>query len=244
MEFVLVAPLYILLFGGTFWVGELLITQNMRLNAMRSTAWGHGVRENRLSQSGLLEILMSKEVNNWILPSLWDDADRAPQPEWFPSEQARYLVDQNQSWAQVVGGKFGVWLWASPWTDGWFQFGRSMFGGPLGDSDDGSRKTDGENVYDHVVVMRTKGGAKLNSIRRQWTPRGPAHLGHDEWKKVANEAYPRVYKNDDKLTVEKNQRDDNFSYDKSNGDYIRFKILHDWSNQRAGLVNDWGSLYR
>lgn len=182
MEFLLVVPLYILLFGGTFWVGELVVSQFMRQNSMRSTSWSYGVRENRPTQSAVLGVLSDRLlVNNWTLETTFGGAVR----------QGRYLANKTQSWLQVVGGSFDVDYRPSPWTYGWFN-GAQVMNHMGSGTDSMAERLGGDQEYEHIVVMRTRGGAAENSIRRRWTAHGAPHLGdkglipvvNAEWRKV------------------------------------------------------------
>ena len=230
MEFVLVFPVYLLLFGGVFWVGELFHAQAMRLTSERAAAWSYGLRENR--PSSVLGTLMRPDVNNWTLETM---AGRAT--------QGRYLADTKQSWAQVVGASFSVNYRASTWTEGWFQSGRVLFGESAG-SPLGAVLGQGRNtVYDHVVVMRTRGGDAVSSLRRRWTAKGSPHLGDKglvptgaEWYKVVNEEYPY-----DNGSPALGSGDDGFTYDApKNEDYQRFHLLYSWGNHRGFQVWDMG----
>jgi hypothetical protein len=223
MEFILVVPIYILLFGGTFWIGELLMAQNMRQNSMRSAVWSHGLREDRPGGTLVQMLMMDPNVNNWTSETLPGTMN-----------QGRYLANPEQSWTQVVGGTYNVNYVRSSWTEGWFEFARGVFNGttwsPLPLPSAGSTR------YEHQVVMRTKGGDAQTAIRKRWPV--TAHLAYENdvipvqsavWLKVVKEAYP--YDG----AVNLADVGDTFNYSApDHGDYIRFKTLFRWSNHREG----------
>ncbi len=242
MEFVLVVPIYILLFGGVFWVGELLVTQLMRQNSMRSTAWSYGVREDRPDSSKVLGVLSNRPlVNNWTLETTFSSAVK----------RGRYLADTAQSWLQVVGGSFDVDYRPSPWTYGWFNSAQVMQHIGSGSDNMNERLKDKTKKYEHIVVMRTKGGADINSIRRRWTAQGAPHLGdkglvpvvNAEWRKVTmpvlgngGEVFPYDSGRPTLATGE-----DNFGYEvPQNKDYQRFVLLYSWGNHRGFQFWDMG----
>ena len=217
MEFVLVAPIYILLFGGTFWIGELFVAQHMRLNAMRSTAWSYGLRANRPDTAGITSLM--KDNNKWT-------PDTTPQGL---VSRVRYLANPSQSWAQVVGGKFGVWYEPPLWTEGWFLFGKNMFQAESGRM--GRKLTGGGGTYDHVVVMRTKGGAHSSAIRNAWPEVGYLRSSNLIWTKVAGEAYPY----DGQIYLSANSNDAFPPVNPQSKNYIRYRTLYGWSNHREGV---------
>jgi len=245
MEFVLVAPIYLLLFGGIFWIGELAISQHYRLNSTRSTAWGFGERHHRPSSGAQVSaLLQNRNVNNWNLDTTFENA----------VQQGRYLGrfwkqrENELNWLQVVGGTFNVNYKPSAWTRGWFNSGRVIQGEAIGADDGMNQRLEG-TLYEHTVVMRTLGGAEKNSIRRRWTPQGAQHLGDKgldavvgaEWRRVAvplsggdkgGESFP--YDNEE-LTLASG-REDTFPYTApKNADYKRFKLLYHWGNHRGDI---------
>jgi TadE-like protein. len=227
MEFVLVVPIYLLLFGGVFWIGELFQAQFMRQNSMRSTAWSYGLRENR--PSSVLGLLTRRDVNNWIPETAFGNAVK----------QGRYLANTSQSWLQVAGGSFSLDYRPPAWTKGWFESGQALMSMEI-QSGAMAERLEGGAVYEHIVVMRTKGGDAVNSIRRKWTAHGSPHLGdkgtspavNAEWRKVVtpflggNEPYPY-----DNGHPSLGSGTDGFLYSvPQNTDYMRFPILYTWGN--------------
>ena len=260
MEFVLVVPIYLLLFGGTFWVGEMMLSQDMRMHSARATTWAYGLRGTDADDDldvrpedadSLLNILKKRrlfhwirEVNNWTIETTFD-TDTVKQVRYLPKDEDDDTP--SRSWTQIVGGAFLPVYGRSAWTHGWFEGGRMLLGSVAetrdADLGDGSG-TGPSQIYYYRVVMRTKGGE--NSMRHLWTAENTvAHLTYEEhlpvmsseWMKMVRESYPWddvTWRDTSKLNT---TLSDVFSYSRpKHWDYRRYKMLTNWSNQRTGIA--------
>ena len=110
MEFLLVMPIYFVLFGGTFWIGELFIHRQKLLQLDRNAAIHAGLRHNRGSMA-----MTTLGVYFFGTPS------GADSPTLIAGKQTRALkTDKDQyPWAMAVGGKASMRAPMPPWTKGW-----------------------------------------------------------------------------------------------------------------------------
>ena len=110
MEFLLVMPIYFVLFGGTFWIGELFIHRQKLLQLDRNAAIHAGLRHNRGSMA-----MTTLGLYFFGIPA---DADS---PTLMDGKQMRALkTDKDQyPWAMAVGGKASMRAPMPPWTKGW-----------------------------------------------------------------------------------------------------------------------------
>ena len=110
MEFLLVMPIYFVLFGGTFWIGELFIHRQKLLQLDRNAAIHAGLRHNRGSMA-----MTTLGLYFFGIPA---DADS---PTLIDGKQMRALkTDKDQyPWAMAVGGKASMRAPMPPWTKGW-----------------------------------------------------------------------------------------------------------------------------
>jgi hypothetical protein len=105
-------PIYFVLFGGTFWIGELFMHRQKLLQLDRNAAFHAGIRHDRDSLS-----MMTLGEFYFGLPS-GDDS-----PTLIDGKQMRALkTDRDQyPWAMAVGGKASMRAPLPPWTKGWLK---------------------------------------------------------------------------------------------------------------------------
>jgi len=110
MEFLLVMPIYFVLFGGTFWIGELFIHRQKLLQLDRNAAIHAGLRHNRGSMA-----MTTLGLYFFGIPSGLDS------PTLMDGKQTRALkTDKDEyPWAMAVGGKASMRAPMPPWTKGW-----------------------------------------------------------------------------------------------------------------------------
>ena len=219
VEFLLVLPIYFVLMGGVFWVGDLFIARHKLLQSDRAAAWGYAVRQNSSDPVLALNLALFDAASGNILTT---------------SGQVRGIRGTGDnpkgSWTQSVGATAKMFISKPPWTTGWqgmsFQLGAPAEPNvPLNLSSDMERA--GRQKYLHAAIMRTKSGE--TGVRSWWPPArlchessavpGTSAVWHDVWK----EKYP-YHSADDLGRMSSGQ--DSFSPPTNNHkDYERFKYF-------------------
>lgn len=110
MEFLLVMPIYFVLFGGTFWIGELFVHRQKLLQLDRNAAIHSGIRHDRgsIAMDALGRLYFGTPTG-------------ADSPTLLAGKQMRALKkDKDQyPWGMAVGGKSSMRAPLPPWTKGW-----------------------------------------------------------------------------------------------------------------------------
>ena len=209
MEFMLVLPVYLLLMGMAFSLGE------MGAKAI-SLAHGDRVLSHSVdgSAAGALPSLMRSLMFPQDMIAYGDDISLSAMQDDIRNAKNTYRADEGFkcAWSWQTAGKAGDDYALPPWTRGWLQYPHAHYSSTTGDSsgaDDGafgdllpvgslgrtlieSKETEGRiRVYNYYTLKRTALGAKGY---RRW--KGPALLrtagftGGPNWnEKVYREKY-------------------------------------------------------
>lgn len=157
MEFLLVMPIYFVLFGGTFWIGELFIHRQKLLQLDRNAAIHSGIRHDRGSIT--MEML---GLQYFGTPAGFDS------PVLLEGKQMRALkTDQDQyPWGMAVGGKSSMRAPLPPWTKGWLNV-ETLWNSMILKMTEIQVETtpltaNNEMTYNflHAALMRTKGSER------------------------------------------------------------------------------------
>lgn len=231
MEFLLVMPIYFVLFGGTFWIGELFIHRQKLLQLDRNATFHAGIRHDRGSMSMA------------ILNRFYFDTDKDPgfdiskMTEW---KQMRALkADQDRyPWLMVVGGKASLKTPLPPWTKGWLNvetLWKSMILKATQIKVETTPLTsNNEMTYNFLsaALMRTKGG---EGGYRSWHPR---QLCDESSVPVTSAVWhQKVYNADDpyktlqqfRSTLSSLENDTAKPTAPSRRDYERYEMYWTWS---------------
>lgn len=169
MEAVLVIPLYLIVFGGIMWVGDIVQTRQRLLVADRYAAWNFG---NRHAPGGY-------------------DAGTIHQ-RFFRSDPDKQIVgiDFNSTdyvWSWFVTGLVKMKINMPPWTRGWINAGSGLYrtDAPQEEFDLTGRCFNGP----HGVVMRTQYSADPGYIRNLY---GIGESGYIAlyWPEFYDEPFP------------------------------------------------------
>ena len=118
MEFLLIMPIYFVLIGGTFWIGELLLSRDNLLIADRLSTghWG-GRHDWNKDQRNPNDGTMQNRLNLW----LFDMLNRSVGNSAIVTEvkQGRVMRHPKYSWSQTVGSRTSIWQPQPEWTAGW-----------------------------------------------------------------------------------------------------------------------------
>jgi len=231
MEFLLVMPIYFVLFGGTFWIGELFMHRQKLLQLDRNASFHAGIRHDRGSL-----VVMSLGIYFFGVPFDFDS------PTLTDARQMRALkTDKDQyPWAMAVGGKASMRAPLPPWTKGWLNV-ETLWNSMILTMTEFQVTTtpltsNNETTYNFLsaALMRTKGSEQGY---RSWHPRQLC----DEGTPTALSAvwYTKVYNADDPYKTVQQYRsnlsslqDDTSKPSPPNRkDYERFWVYWAWSQR-------------
>ena len=232
MEFLLVMPIYFVLFGGTFWIGELFMHRQKLLQLDRNASFHAGIRHDRGSLS-----VMSLGSYFFGLPS--SDFDS---PMLISARQMRALkTDKDQyPWAMAVGGKASMRAPMPPWTKGWLKIA-TLWESVILTATESQISTqpltsNNETTYNflNAALMRTKGSERGY---RSWHPRQVCDEG--AISVVSAVWYEKVYNADDPFKTVQQYRSNLSSLQSDTAapsaptrkDYERYEMYWTWSQR-------------
>lgn len=232
MEFLLVMPIYFVLFGGTFWIGELFVHRQKLLQLDRNAAIHAGLRHDRGSMS-----MATLGFYFFGAPVLGLES-----PVLQSGKQMRALkTDKDQyPWAMAVGGKCSMLAPMPPWTKGWLKVETLWNSATLALTEMQVTlqplTSNNETHYNFLsaALMRTKGSERGY---RSWHPRqvcdeGATSVFSAVW-------YEKVYKADDPFKTVQQFRNNLSSLQNdtaapsapSRRDYERYGMYWTWSQR-------------
>ena len=191
MEFLLVMPIYFVMIGGIFWIGELLLNRSNLLVADRLAVGHWGTRHDWDNDK-------RKRDDNTMLMRLniylFDTLNRLSETAFVTDVvQSRAMCHNDFSWTQTVGGKTSLFATQPSWTLHWLKQGEDKWRAELQSSQllPVSMKNASGNISDmnaniseynflNVSLMRTKLG---ETAYRSWKP---GRLCHECFQKSCN----------------------------------------------------------
>lgn len=179
METVLVIPLYLVLIGGIFWLGELMLAKQKLVIADRYAAWNLGNRH----RSGVSPQTIQNELQQSLFPS-----DRVGQQsiDAVTTRQA----GENSDWSGPVGATVKLKVAMPSWTKGWLKLASVLWGGKMPDETVDLVGRDIDDELHHVLLRRTKYGM---TGARSWEPGALAEENARVWdNKVYQANWPTV----------------------------------------------------
>lgn len=178
LETVLVIPLYMILLGGIFWIGDLILARQQLVIADRYIAWNKGMRH---SEKG-------KTDEGTVHRLFFTDADGALSRYHRPTASDR-RIDEVFDWSHKASGQVRLDMRMPEWTRYLFNAGQVMFdsGVPL-EQASGMQGRDKPDQR-HVVLMRTQEKAQPSDIRNKY---GVANVEKvaQKWRNIAGEKWP------------------------------------------------------
>lgn len=193
LEFLLVMPIYFVLIGGTFWIGELLLNRDNLLIADRLATghWG-----NRHDWDNDKRKPNDNTIMNRLNMFLFDVFNQNIGDSSIVSEviQSRAMQHNRYSWSQTIGSKTSLFALQPSWTRGWLhnsdtpwnkKSNRSSFmsvSNTITAQEDvfGLNARISEYNFLNVSLMRTKQG---ETAYRSWAP---ARLCHECFQTSCN----------------------------------------------------------
>lgn len=178
METVLAIPLYMIVLGGIFWIGDLMVTRQQLVIADRYIAWNKGLRYDDRGQidAGTAHQLFFAEANG--SPS-----------QYHRPTAGDGKIDAVYDWSHKASGQVRLDMRMPEWTRYMFNAGQVMYesGVPLETATAMQGRDKPEQR--HVVVMRTKEEAKSSYIRNKYGVGNSAQVAK-KWRDIAGEKWP------------------------------------------------------
>ena len=178
METVLAIPIYMIMLGGIFWIGELTVTRQQLLISDRYVAWNKGLRYDDRGQTGADDIHQL----------FFSDKNGVKSQDHQPSVRSA-AIEADYDWSHIVNGQVSVeakmpdWVYAMinsmniQYNQGdWMPNSTVVFG----------REVEGQR---HVVLMRTKPEAQMSYIRNKYGVKNSGEVS-TKWKEIAGEKWP------------------------------------------------------
>jgi len=177
METVIVIPLYMILLGGIFWIGDLIVTRQQLVIAERYVAWNTGLRYDD----------KGKTDAETIHRLFFADADGTPNP-WHKPTAGDGTVDKTFDWSHVASGQVTLSVDLPDWLRYMFNTGHEIYDAEAPAQVQELRGRDKKDQR-HVVLMRTKKEAEQNFIRNKYGVKGSGEVA-TKWRDIAAEKWP------------------------------------------------------
>jgi hypothetical protein len=178
METIMVLPLYVVMIGGIFWVGELCLAKNKLVMADRYAAWNAGNRH-RVSKGGI-----QSEIQNTYF--------RKDEVGEQPIQMIGYEAWDPLKWSNPVGAVVLLTVFAPEWTKGWLAGSPGWPGvkPPPNSAMQQGRNAKGQ-LSQHVVFMRNR-FSDYAYRSPYWTPKQLADWSLPWLTFVYEEEWPKV----------------------------------------------------
>lgn len=178
METVIAIPLYLIMLGGIFWIGDLTVTRQQLLIADRYVAWNRGLR---YADKGAVDA-------DTVHRLLFSDRFGIPSTEHVPTA-SQASIDVDYDWSQGTSGQVTMRVSMPDWVQSMANLGQLTYN--LSESVPGFTVLRGRELANqrHVVLMRTEEEADPLYIRNKY---GVAASGEvaTRWKEIAGEKWP------------------------------------------------------
>ena len=178
METVLAIPLFMVLLGGIFWIGDLTVTRQQLLVADRYLAWNKGVR---YDDKGAVDADTLHQL-------FFSDREGVKIQEHPPTVRAAE-VTAVYDWSQEAQGQASVKVRTPDWVGAMLDAMNLQFrgtGGAVMETTVFGREHEGDR---HVVLMRTKPEAQMSYIRNKYGVNNSSEVAA-KWKDIAGEKWP------------------------------------------------------
>jgi hypothetical protein len=178
METVLAIPLYMIVLGGIFWIGDLIVTRQQLVIADRYVAWNKGLRYDDRGQIDA----------GTIHRCFFTEADGTPSQYHTPNA-GDGRIDAVYDWSHAASGQVTLGMRMPEWTRYMFNAGQVMYdsGVPLEQVQEMFGRDKKEQR--HVVLMRTKNEAEPGFIRNKYGVSGCGEVAR-KWRDIAGEKWP------------------------------------------------------
>lgn len=177
METIIAIPLYMILIGGTFWIGELMLARQKLVMTNRYVAWNRGLR---YSDAGTRDIPTVQRL------FFIDSETRAPSDHRRVT-RADATIDRTYDWSHQASGQVQMLLSMPAWTRALFGAGVALY--DSGVPEEQATLTGRTPADRHIVLMRTEAEAKPAYIRNQYG-RSQSGTVATRWNAIDGEKWP------------------------------------------------------
>ncbi len=178
METVIVIPLFMVMLGGIFWIGELTMARQKLLLADRYLAWNKGMRHDDRGQTdaGTLGRLFFADKSGAVTPGHTPNVLFAD-------------ITKQYDWSHAAAGQASAKVKMPDWVYAMINSARVVYnrGGAVNKAAEvRGREREGQR---HQVVMRTKAEADKGYIRNRYGVDASAAVVK-QWKEITDEKWP------------------------------------------------------
>ena len=178
METVIAIPLFMVMLGGIFWIGELTVARQKLLLADRYLAWNKGMRYDDRGQTdaGTVGRLFFADKSGAVAPGHTPNVLFAD-------------ITKQYDWSHAAAGQASVKVKMPDWVYAMIHSARTVYkrGGAMDKSAEvRGREREGQR---HQVVMRTKAEADKGYIRNRYGVDESAAVTK-QWKELTDEKWP------------------------------------------------------
>jgi hypothetical protein len=178
METVIAIPLFMVMLGGIFWIGELTVARQQLLLADRYLAWNKGMRHDDRGQTDAATLGRL----------FFADKSGAVTPGHTP-EVLFAGITENYDWSHAAEGQASVKVEMPDWVYAMIHSVRIIYkgGGTMAKvAEVRGREREGQR---HQVVMRTKAEADSDYIRNRYGVNESGAVTA-KWKEISDEKWP------------------------------------------------------
>lgn len=196
METLIVIPLYLVLIGGTMWIGDLLLARQRLLGADRYAAWNNGNRHRTIAP-------VKREIKEYFFPrsQTKDVRGRYEKVGRIYTERRSNSRGNRKKWWNEKTARVQLKINMPAWTQGWMEAGDELWGIRRRKKTDTRHKIYGryvagkfrEKEADHLILMRTPFSDRDYFRNRDGNYLAdPCRYGprSDIWFKAVNEPWP------------------------------------------------------
>lgn len=177
METIIAIPLYMVLLGGIFWLGDLMITRQQLVVADRYIAWNKGMRH---ADRGRID-------NAAIHTLFFADADGNPSSYHKPIS-CNGRIDEEYDWSHKASGQARFEQRMPEWTRYMFNAAQVMYDTGVPFEESGMQGRDKPDQR-HVVVMRSEKMARQEYIRNRYGVDNSGRVA-ERWRQIGDERWP------------------------------------------------------
>jgi len=178
METVIAIPIYMIMLGGIFWIGDLAVTRQKLAVANRYVAWNKGLRYDDRGGIG------ADDIHRLFLSDKYGVKSQYHTPNVRSAQ-----IQATYDWSHLANGEVSARVRMPDWVHGMINSMKIQTG-------EGGWMSDATEVYGreragqrHVVLMRTPAEARPSYIRNKYGVSASGEVA-DQWRDIANEMWP------------------------------------------------------
>lgn len=178
METVIAIPLFMIMLGGIFWIGDLTVTRQQLVIADRYVAWNKGLR---YDDKGKIDAQPIHQL-------FFSDKYGAPSPEHKPTA-SQSSIESAYDWSHVASGQVRVRVRMPDWIYSTINAGQYAYNLTETIPEDIELRGRERSSERHVVLMRTQEEWKPGYIRNRYGIKASGEVAK-RWEAIADEKWP------------------------------------------------------